>query len=241
MIAVAWLLAASAVIGLCWWLVGTFVNAQPRAIIAALKLFAASFVAMAGMGAFALGRLGLPIAFIGAVALTAARLRAQQRPPDPLHGEAPGSSGESTIETAWMSMRLDRASGQMRGRVRRGRFDGRDLASLGFDELLVLRGELAEAEPASLPLLDTWLDRTQAGWRDRRGDDASRGTGAARPLLPMDKAAALEILGLAAGADRTAIEAAYRRVMSKVHPDKGGSDRLASMVNAARDFLLRQR
>ncbi len=54
----------------------------------------------------------------------------------------------------------------------------------------------------------------------------------------MTRAEALEILGLAEGADAEAIRAAHRRLMRNAHPDQGGSAWLAARINAARDLLL---
>lgn len=237
MIVLAWLLAGLGGIWLCWRMLAAFANAQPRQLISAAKLFAASFVAMASMGLLAFGRLGVVLALFGAVFLTAYRLNVQKRPPDPLE---PGDSaeGESRIETGWLSMRLDRGSGEMSGDVKSGRFAGRALATLDLAELLALRRELGEAEPASLPLIDTWLDRLDPDWRVAGEAQGRRGGTATFHSDSMDEAMALDVLGLRKGAGRAEIEAAYRRVMAQVHPDKGGTDRLASLVNAARAFLL---
>ena len=49
---------------------------------------------------------------------------------------------------------------------------------------------------------------------------------------------ARSILGLAPGADEDAIRAAHRRLVTNVHPDRGGSAELARRVNWARDVLL---
>jgi hypothetical protein len=49
---------------------------------------------------------------------------------------------------------------------------------------------------------------------------------------------AREILGVDEGAGRSEIDAAYRRLMRRAHPDHGGSTGLASQLNAARDRLL---
>ena len=50
---------------------------------------------------------------------------------------------------------------------------------------------------------------------------------------------AREVLGVAEGASRAEILANYRNLMKKVHPDTpGGSEYLASRVNAAKDTLL---
>jgi len=49
---------------------------------------------------------------------------------------------------------------------------------------------------------------------------------------------AREILGVDETAGRSEIDAAYRRLMRRAHPDHGGSTGLASQLNAARDRLL---
>jgi DnaJ family protein C protein 19 len=59
-----------------------------------------------------------------------------------------------------------------------------------------------------------------------------------RPAMPIDEAEAREILGVGPNADADAIRAAHRRLVSAVHPDKGGSTELTRRINAARDTLL---
>jgi DnaJ homolog subfamily C member 19 len=54
----------------------------------------------------------------------------------------------------------------------------------------------------------------------------------------MSTAQAYEVLGLKPGASRDEIIHAHRRMMQKVHPDRGGSDYLASQINQAKDTLL---
>ena len=55
----------------------------------------------------------------------------------------------------------------------------------------------------------------------------------------LPEAEAREILGVSANADADAIRAAHRRLVSAVHPDKGGSAELTRRINAARDTLLK--
>jgi len=49
---------------------------------------------------------------------------------------------------------------------------------------------------------------------------------------------ALEVLGLADGADIAAVHAAHRRLMRVADPDAGGSPYLATRIDAARDVLV---
>ena len=57
----------------------------------------------------------------------------------------------------------------------------------------------------------------------------------------MGPAEAASILGVAQSAEREDIEAAYRRLMFRVHPDHGGAAGLAAQLNAARSVLLDSR
>lgn len=51
---------------------------------------------------------------------------------------------------------------------------------------------------------------------------------------------ARSILGVGADATPEAINAAWRRLMGRAHPDQGGTEGLAARLNAARDRLLRK-
>ena len=56
----------------------------------------------------------------------------------------------------------------------------------------------------------------------------------------MSKAEACAILGVKTDASREEVQAAWKRLMARTHPDQGGSEGLAARVNAARDCLLDQ-
>jgi preprotein translocase subunit Sec63 len=50
---------------------------------------------------------------------------------------------------------------------------------------------------------------------------------------------AWEVLGIPRGADPVEIKAAYRRRMMVCHPDKGGSEEEAKLVNKAYELLTK--
>ena len=54
----------------------------------------------------------------------------------------------------------------------------------------------------------------------------------------MSKAEALDVLGLQSGASEDDIIQAHRKLISKCHPDKGGSNYLAAQINLAKKTLL---
>ncbi len=54
----------------------------------------------------------------------------------------------------------------------------------------------------------------------------------------MDRAEALAMLGLDEGASADQVREAYKNLIGKLHPDKGGTNRLAQLLNEARDLLL---
>jgi hypothetical protein len=76
--------------------------------------------------------------------------------------------------------------------------------------------------------LSAWLAQTS---RPTRISPASLKSG-------MSLREAREILGVGDEAGKAEIDAAYRRLMQRAHPDHGGSTGLASQLNAARDRLL---
>ena len=145
-------------------------------------------------------------------------------------GQAPQTGAANSVETTFLSMTLHHDSGRMTGSVKAGQFAGRDLATLTLAELLALLQECQAADADSVALLEAWLDRAHPDWRAEPAAEPRSGA--------MTRAEALEILGLAEGADEDAIRAAHRRLMRSAHPDQGGSAWLAARINAARDFLL---
>jgi hypothetical protein len=78
-----------------------------------------------------------------------------------------------------------------------------------------------------------WLEFTASKHQSsgQQGDRAS-------PKGAMTKEEAYEVLGLKPDAPEKDIIAAHRKLMQKIHPDRGGSDYLAAKINLAKKILL---
>ncbi|MDX6749953.1 hypothetical protein SH611_09065 [Geminicoccaceae bacterium 1502E] len=229
-----WLMAGTALLVTLMLLARWFTAASPGDLAQAGRVFLAVFGAVAGTGLLAIGRFGLAIAVLIAMAVALRSLRKAGSGADPLdEGPAPGRS--SSVETDLLAMRLDHATGELEGTVRTGPQAGRGLHELGLSALLELLELARREDPRSVPLLEAWLDRHQPGWRTASADAGRPGEAASGA---MDEATALEILGLEPGAGDEEVKAAHRRLMARLHPDHGGSGFLASQINRARDFLL---
>jgi hypothetical protein len=213
-----------------------FVSASPHDLARGLRWSVIALGILLGLGLLVTERFGLLLT-LGAMATPLfASWRSRQRAAAGPRPSAGAAGGSSSVDTAFLHMELDHASGGMAGRVLAGRFAGRNLADLVFAELLELHRACA-GDPSSLAVLEAYLDRTQpADWR-------ARAEAAERPEPPpsgggMTRERAYQILGLAPGASEEAIRSAHRRLMMKNHPDHGGSAYIAAEINRARDLLL---
>jgi len=157
-------------------------------------------------------------------------------------GGAKAKAGnQSHVVSDILDMTLDHDSGTMSGQILKGPMEGRALADLGENEFLELLRYCREQDEDSARLLETYLDR-RFGDSWRADDQASAGEGGsgdgAHAGGPLTESEALDILGLEPGASREDIIQAHRRMMQKMHPDRGGSNYLAARINEAKECLL---
>lgn len=142
----------------------------------------------------------------------------------------------STVESAILRMHLDHESGQLDGEVLRGAYKDWRLADMDRTQLETLLTYCRDQDSDSAQLLDSYLQQRFPGEgpfnsRSSAGADNTAGDN-------MQRKEALSILGLQEGASEEEIVAAHRKLMQKLHPDRGGSDYLAAKVNRAKDVLL---
>lgn len=104
--------------------------------------------------------------------------------------------------------------------------------------LLAIRGGAEIVVPLAalfIPFLAGWLNTAwlKLGSSSESGSSNSKGSSG-----NIDRVEAYQILGLQPDASDEEIQAAYRRLMQRVHPDQGGSAYLAVRLNQARKVLL---
>lgn len=151
----------------------------------------------------------------------------------------PSTGQTSSVESYYVRMSLAHDSGQMDGLILHGPHQGEMLSTLSLEQLLELFRQWQD-QVDSISLLQAYLDRMHPDWQAQSGtayteqQNSSRSNGAGT----MSRAEALQILGLPENAAQQDIVEAHRRLMQKLHPDRGGSTYLAAKINLAKDTLL---
>lgn len=146
---------------------------------------------------------------------------------------AGSSSQSSTVETEILRMQLDHNTGALDGEVLKDAFQGWQLSSMNTDQLQELMGYCNAQCRDSTALLQSYMQQRFGGSDNTQqaGQEASSSSNPSRKE-------ALAILGLEDQATEQDIVAAHRKLMQKMHPDRGGSHYLASKINQAKDTLL---
>lgn len=199
------------------------------------------------LGFVATGKLHWLFALIGAMIPALQRmlgllayLPMMKRMANAFSGNKPHEGQKSQVETAFLQMELDHDTGTLTGIVKSGLYAGRNLANLSLQELITLHNEYANSDEDSRRLLENYIDRTHGtDWRsDNERTRQNQQQGHASSISDLTPQEAYAILGLEPGADKDSIINAHRRLIQKLHPDRGGSSYLATKINQAKDMLL---
>lgn len=143
-----------------------------------------------------------------------------------------GKAGNARFASEYLRVELNPGIGALDGEVLRGAFAGRRLSSMSVAELRKLQDEIGDRDRRAALLLRSYIalrTRAQTGGGTGAGASASG---------KMDAAEARAILGVPAEASPDDIRRAHRRLIQRLHPDRGGTDYLAAQVTRARDVLL---
>lgn len=152
---------------------------------------------------------------------------------DAFRDQSPPDQDDSVshAESEDLSMQLDHATQELDGTVKRGKFAGRLLSSMSKDEILELNSSFENED--SKRLLMSYIEHRYPDASSESEDDDTTTT---EPEMAIDQAYA--ILGLEVGASIDDINDAHKRLMQRMHPDRGGSNYLAAEVNQARQVLV---
>lgn len=147
---------------------------------------------------------------------------------------AAGPGQHSTVESTILRMHLDHESGKLSGEVLRGPLQDWRLDELDRSQLEDLLLYAQQEDNDSVQLLISYLEQrfpgeTGFGKQQHAAPDNSSG---------LSRTEALAVLGLGEEASDEDVVQAHRKLMQKLHPDRGGNNYLAAKVNQAKDFLL---
>jgi hypothetical protein len=152
-----------------------------------------------------------------------------------LRGKSAPTAGQtSAVETALLRMQLDHDSGALQGEVLKGTFQGWRLADMDRQQLEQFFAYCGSEDTDSRQLLDSYLQQRFPG-EAFSGAEQHAGPSSGNS---MGRSEALAVLGLKDEATREDIITAHRKLIQKLHPDRGGNDYLAAQINQAKDLLL---
>ncbi len=142
--------------------------------------------------------------------------------------------GQSAIKSTLLELRLNHQSGKIDGQILGGRFKDQLLSQLSTQQLQSCLTQWQQHDMASAQLLSVYI--TQKTGHPPGNWDFDHGS---QPQgEKMSETEALAILGLQPPIDQAIVVETHRRLIQKLHPDRGGSNYLAVKINQAKDVLL---
>lgn len=136
------------------------------------------------------------------------------------------TGGKARFRTEHLDVEINIVQRSVSGVVTKGPYAGSQIAQLSPAQLDELVSYYQQHDKKS----QFFIRAAQRGFTDQ--------TNPPQEFSGLDKREALQILGLSDNPSKDEIITAHRRLIIKLHPDKGGSEFLASRVNQARDLLL---
>jgi hypothetical protein len=139
----------------------------------------------------------------------------------------------SQFRTQFLVISMNFTTGSVEGEIISGDYNGKKLSELSQDELKQLSQQYKTVDKESYVLLQAYLIRSGSSndqaYQQYNPDNFNQ----------LSEAEAYEILGLPNTASKDEVVKAHKRLMQRMHPDRGGSDYLAAKINAAKDQLVK--
>lgn len=234
------LIIAGALLIAIFALMRWFTRTAPEKVAAQLRTAAVVGVIVILLVLAATGRLNWLFALIGSAISAAIPLVRRLVPMlrfTPMLQQVAGrfrSSGPEGLRTRLLHGVADPGTGKLVVNIIDGPFKGYRLDQLSEAQLLQLHEQCKRLDPQGCALVEAHLDQVHAHWRESGPNSSRRPAG----TDSMSQDEAREVLGLDPDASREDIIAAHRRLIQKLHPDRGGTSYLASRINKAKDVLL---
>jgi len=138
-----------------------------------------------------------------------------------------------TLRSESVEIKVNIGNGSIDGKILKGEFVGQALSSLSREQLDPLLAQWRSDDPQAARLLSAYLAR-----RFHNSGNEQYQQQYSQPETATAKSEAWQILGLEEGASKEEIIKAHKRLIQKLHPDRGGNDYLAAKINAAKDTLI---
>jgi CysZ protein len=143
---------------------------------------------------------------------------------------------QSRVATRCVLLEIDHLSGRIGGEVLAGPHAGKPLDQLPTEDLVDMLETCYATDPESAEALEVYLDRE----RGRKAAEAPHRRHAETPRASIERMQpdeARAVLGIGPDAGPQEVRSAHRRLIQRLHPDRGGSDYLAAKINEAKQIL----
>lgn len=140
------------------------------------------------------------------------------------------TGGVAPFKTQFLDVKVAIQRGTVTGSILKGPHAGKAIESLNDQQLTELEEHYKDLDVKSYYLIK---------FARRAFTSKTNGQQQAPAFGDPSRDEALQILGLSGSPTKEEIINAHRRLINRLHPDRGGSDFLAARVNQARDTLLK--
>ena len=156
------------------------------------------------------------------------------------------ASQQRQLMGEWLQLTVSPVNGKVDGKVLKGSDKGLALSSLTEAQLKALLTSCLSSDVKSAQLLAVFLQQAYGEqWQssfteELSGQHSSQSFNSGAPSDSLSEKEACEMLGVSSDATKEDINHAYKSLMQKVHPDRGGNDYLSRLVAQAKEVLLRR-